>query len=151
MDCKGKLAAAIAAVVTLALAPAAHAAVVSDSFTGTNGTLLENHVGETGASWTFHPNYPADLKLQNGRVWGPEWGLYFPSGIPATNEYDVSADFTVMSNAGAIGLVGRSLTSGSDSLYMGRYNAATAQWELVKCISTGCANLATFPQTLAIG
>ena len=151
MRFKGTIAAVTAAVLMMAFASAAHAAVVSDSFTGTNGTLLENHVGETGATWTFHPNYPADLKLLNGRVWGPEWGLYFPSGIPATNEYDVAADFTVMSNAGAIGLVGRSLTSGADSLYMGRYNAGTAQWELVKCVSAGCSNLATFPQTLAIG
>src|SRR3954452_3610694 len=151
MRCKPKLAAAIAAVLTMAIAPAAPAAVVSDSFTGTNGTLLESHVGETGGSWTFHPNYPADLTLLNGRVWGPEWGLYFPSGTPATNEYDVSVDLTVMSNSGAIGVVGRSLTSGGDSLYMARYNAATAEWQLVKCTSTICANLATFPQTLALG
>ena len=151
MGCKRTLAATIAAVLTMVFATTAQAAVVSDTFTGTNGTLLENHVGETGAAWTFHPNYPADLTLLNGRVWGPEWGLYFPSGTPPTNEYDVSVDVTVMSNAGAIGVVGRSLTSGADSLYMARYNAATAQWELVKCISTGCSNLATFPQTLALG
>src|SRR3954471_15254020 len=138
MRFKGRITAALAAVVVMAFATAASAAVVTDTFTGTNGTLLENHVGETGATWTFHPNYPADLKLQNGRVWGPEWGLYFASGIPATNEYDVSADLTVMSNVGAIGVVGRSLTSGSDSLYMARYNATGARWELVICQTAGC-------------
>src|SRR3954471_23655838 len=144
MRFKGRITAALAAVVVMAFATAASAAVVTDTFTGTNGTLLENHVGETGATWTFHPNYPADLTLQNGRVWGPEWGLYFASGIPPTNEYDVSADLTVMSNSGAIGVVGRSLTTGSDSLYMARYNAATSEWQLVKCVAapTGCVNLA---------
>jgi hypothetical protein len=151
MRCKGKLAAAIAVVLTMAFASAARAAVVTDSFTGTNGTLLENHTGETGAAWTYHPNYPADLTLLNGRVWGPEWGLYFASGVPPTNEYDVSADLTVLSNSGAIGVVGRSLTTGADSLYMGRYNATNARWELVICQSTGCQNLDQSPQTLAIG
>lgn len=148
---KATLATAVAFVVTFAIASAAPAAVVTDSFTGTSGTLLENHVGEVGASWTWHSNYPADLKLQDGRVWGPEWGLYFASGIPATNEYDVRADVHVKSNAGAIGVVARSLTSGSDSLYMARYNAAFSRWELVKCISTGCTNLATYSQTLTVG
>ena len=152
MRSTSRIVAVLAAVIAMAFgASAAQAAVVTDSFTGTNGTLLENHVGETGASWIFHPAYPADLTLLNGRVWGPEWGLYLASGIPPTNEYDVSVDLTVMSNSGAIGVVGRSLTSGSDSLYMARYNMAGTRWELVKCISTGCTNLATATETLVIG
>jgi hypothetical protein len=152
MRSRSRIVAALAAALAFGLtSAAAQAAVVTDSFTGTNGTLLENHVGETGATWTFHPNYPADLTLLNGRVWGPEWGLYFASGVAPTNEYDVSADLTVMSNSGAIGVVGRSLTTGSDSLYMARYNATGARWELVKCDSTGCANLAVSNETLAIG
>src|SRR3954468_6716643 len=150
MRFKGRIAAALAAFGVMALATGAHAAVVTDSFTGTNGTLLQNHVGETGASWISHPAYPAALTLLNGRVWGPEWGLYLASGIPPTNEYDVSVDLTVLSNSGAIGVVGRSLTSGSDSLYMARYNAATARWELVKCDSTGCFTLDFSAETLVL-
>ena len=135
---------------TLSIAPAAHAAVVTDTFTGADGTALEDHVGEVGASWTWHANYPAYLRLQSGRVWGPEWGLYFASGIPSTAEYDVTTDLHVKSNSGAIGVVARSSTSGTDSLYMGRYNAAGARWELVKC-TTSCTVLDSFAQTLVIG
>jgi parallel beta-helix repeat protein len=147
------LRALIAALITaamLAVVPAAHAQVVNDSFTGANGTLLENHVGETGASWTWHPNYGGDLKIQNNRIWGPEWTLYFPSGTPSTAEYDVQADLTVLSNAGATGVVARANTSGTDAFYMGRYNAATASWELSKCTAS-CTVLSSFAQTLAIG
>jgi hypothetical protein len=151
MRCKTTLATALAFVLTLAIAASAHAAVVTDSFTGTDGTLLQSHTGEVGASWSSHSNYPAAMRLQSGRLWGPEWSLYHASGIPATNEYDVKADLHVKSNAGAIGVVGRSSTSGADSLYMGRYNAGTARWELVKCISTGCEVLGFHSQTLTVG
>ena len=150
MRCKATLLAAVTAAVALVSASAAQAAVVTDTFTGTNGALLESHTGEVGATWNWHPNYPADLKLQNNKVWGPEWGLYFASGVPATNEYDVTADLTVMSNAGAIGVTGRTSTSVNDDLYMARYNAGSARWELVKCSGT-CTNLGFFYQTLAIG
>src|SRR4051794_6046482 len=101
MRLRGTLTVAVFAVL-IAFAPSAHAAVVTDTFTGNDGTLLENHVGETGASWISHPAYPARLQLSGGRLWGPEWGLYLASGIPSTNEYDVSADLTVKSNAGAV-------------------------------------------------
>ena len=151
MRCKATLLAAVTAAVVLVSASAAQAAVVTDTFTGTNGTLLESHTGEVGATWGWHPNYAADLKLQNNKVWGPEWGLYFASGIPSTNEYDVTADLTVMSNAGAIGVTGRTSTSGSDDLYMARYNAGSVRWELVKCGGGACTNLGFFNQTLAIG
>jgi hypothetical protein len=46
---------AVAAAVVLATAPAASPAIVTDSFTGADGTLLENHVGEVGASWSSTP------------------------------------------------------------------------------------------------
>jgi hypothetical protein len=144
------LAAVFAVAALLALAPAAGAAVVTDSFTGTDGTLLQGHVGETGATWTKHPNYPADLTLLTNRVWGPQWGMYLASGIPSGAEYDVSATLTVKSNAGAIGVVGRAAASGTDSLYLARYNAATGAWELVSCTSA-CTVLSSFAQTLTVG
>lgn len=144
------IAAAIAAAVVALAAPAAQGAVVTETFTGTDGTALEDHVGEVGATWTWHPNYPAYVRLQSGRGWGPEWGLYFASGIPATAEYDVTADIHVKSNTGAMGIVARASTSGTDNLYMARYNAATTRWELVKC-SGSCTVLASYSQTLTVG
>src|SRR5439155_27321637 len=88
-------------------ATAADAAVVTDTFTGSDGTLLQNHVGETGATWTKHSNYPANFTLASNRVYSVQWAMYTASGVPATNEYDVSADLTVKSNAGATGGGGR--------------------------------------------
>jgi hypothetical protein len=144
------LAATFAVAALLAIAPAAGAAVVTDSFTGTDGTLLQSHVGETGATWTKHPNYAADLKILTNRVWGPEWALYLASGIPSSSEYDVSATITVKSNAGATGVVGRADAGPGDSFYMGRYNASTGAWELVSC-TPNCAVLGSFAQTLTVG
>ena len=146
------LVAVIAAAASLAMAPAAGAAVVTDSFTGADGTLLQNHVGETGATWTKHSAYPANLTLLANRAYGPEWALYHASGIPSGNEYDVQADITVKSNVGATGVVARSDTA-TENFYMGRYNAATGSWELVNCASPtpGCVVLGSFAQTLTVG
>jgi parallel beta-helix repeat protein len=148
----GKLAAAVATAAFLAIAPTADAAVVTDSFTGTDGTLLQNHVGEVGASWTKHSAYPADLALFGGRAQGPEWAMYHASGIPSGNEYDVQADITVKSNVGATGVIARSDTA-TESFYLARYNAATAAWELDNCTNPtpGCVVLGSFAQTLTVG
>ena len=141
----------IASVVALAFTGVANAAVVNDTFTGTDNTLLQNHVGETGATWTKHPNYPTDLRLFGNRAYGAEWAMYTASGVPSSSEYDVSATLTVKSNVGAVGVVGRATTSGTDALYMARYNAGATRWELVQCSSGSCSNLGTYSQTLTVG
>jgi parallel beta-helix repeat protein len=144
------LAATIAVAAALVIAPAAAgAAVVTDTFTGADGTLLQNHTGETGATWTKGPAaYPADLTILANRVWGPGWALYYASGTPSGNEYDVSAELTVKSNVGATGVVARAATP--DSFYMARYNAATGSWELATC-TPNCAILGSYAQTLTVG
>ena len=148
------IAAAVAVVMSLAFAVSAHAVVISsyDTFTEfTNGTLLENHVGETGASWTRHPSFSTTpLTIDNERVWGSQGGLYYASGVPPTNEYSVLAQLTVMSNSGSTGVVARASTTSAD-YYRGGYNAASGKWELVKCISNVCTVLASSPAVLADG
>jgi hypothetical protein len=145
------LAAALVAAFTLATAAGAHAQVVSDSFTGADGTALESHVGEVGASWTRHPNYPAIARLQSNRVWGSEWALYLASGVPPTNEYDVMADLTVRSNSGAVGLVARASTTGPDSFYLARYNQSRGMWQMVKCTPTECIPQGSTTMALTVG
>lgn len=134
--------------VLLALPGSAGAAtVVSDSFTDADGRLLQNHVGEVGATWTKHPNYPADFTLHQGRAYGRYWGMYLASGVPPSNEYDVSAELIVKSTGtGSTGVVGRADPS-IDSFYMGRFNSANKDWELMKCAG-GCTVLATYPDDL---
>lgn len=127
----------------------AQAAVVTDSFTGTDGTLLQNHTGEVGATWTKHPVYPMDAKLSGGRVYAPAWMMYTASGVPATNEYDVSADLFVKSNIGATGVIARADTA-TDSEYVARYTAQFSRWELSVCQST-CTLLGSYAQNLTVG
>jgi hypothetical protein len=127
----------------------AQGAVVTDSFTGSDGTLLQNHTGEVGASWAKNPVYPADAKLTGGRIYAPAWMMYFASGIPSTAEYDVSADLFVKSNVGATGVIGRADTT-TDSEYVARYTAQFNRWELSYCHST-CDLLGSFAQTLTVG
>lgn len=140
----------LASVAVLAFAGTANASLVTDTFTGTDGTLLQNHTADSGQTWAKHPNYASDLKLFGGRVYGPEWAMYTSSAVPSSNQYDVSATLTVKSNVGALGVVGRASTSGTDNLYLGRYNAGTGSWELVKC-TTSCTVLGSFAQTLTVG
>jgi hypothetical protein len=141
----------IPGVVAAVLVAPAHGAVVSDSFTGADGVLLQNHVGEVGATWSQNPISTSDLRLSANRVHGPEWALYTASGVPSSREYDVSATLTVRSNTGAVGVVGRASTSGTETLYLARYNAGASRWELVRCSGGACTSLATYSQVLTVG
>lgn len=67
-------------------------AIVTDTFTDTAGTLLNAHVGETGANWTKHGSSGAPtLVVSNaGRIYCSGLNtIYYTSGVPASAEYDV--------------------------------------------------------------
>jgi parallel beta-helix repeat protein len=153
MHPKRRLVAALATVVFLSLTGTASATVSTyDSFTEfTSGVLLENHTGETGATWARHPSYAATpLTIANGQVWGSQGALYYASGVPSTNEYSVVAQLWVASNSGSTGLVARASTT-ADTYYRGGYNASTGKWELSKCVSSACTVLSSSPATLDTG
>jgi hypothetical protein len=75
------------------------AAFVTDSFTDTNGTGLNAHTGELGASWIKHASatstgHPA---IQSNRLQTTEAAKnenYYSSGVPASADYSVSLEFT---------------------------------------------------------
>lgn len=142
------------AAAALAITPTAHAAIVTDTFTGSDGTLLQNHVGEVGATWVQFPGFDSDFTLTNGRIWGRAGSdptnvdaVYTASGTPPTNEYNVLADLYATLpgdgyNDGMTGVVARA-DAASQSFYWARlYNY---RWRIGKCLPSPnyCTELAT--------
>jgi hypothetical protein len=130
--------------------------VVSDTFTGTSGTLLEQHTGETGATWTRHPASTGSLVLSDsGRVLSSgsssTRALYFAGGVPGQAAYDVSADLVVKSlDSSAAGVTAR-VSPTADLYYLARYNGVTRAWELYRTMYGGMMLLGSYRQTLTPG
>jgi hypothetical protein len=84
-------------------APVAPATFVSDTFTDAAGTLLENHVGETGATWAKHPSSGTNtvsISAQGRLVASGSGAIYLTSGVPAGADYDAVWDVVVAGTAG---------------------------------------------------
>lgn len=103
---------------------------VSDSFTDTDAVLLQNHTGETGATWTKHGLYTSgDAAIASNRVYRSSAGnsVYYASGNPASADYRVSAIMRVVTAAGGeCGVIGRAAT-GSVSWYSWTYSGSLYQ------------------------
>jgi hypothetical protein len=132
---------------------------VSDVFSGeTSFVNLEAPVGETGAEWTVHPLYTSKLQVRTtpklyykSEQTGPT--AYYPSGIPASSEYNVSADFVfedVGTSANNFAIVGRLDTSSND-LYQALFSKATYQWRLFKLIDGVATLLGSYSQVVTVG
>ena len=80
---------------------------LTDTFTDADNTLLENHAGEFGGSWTAHPEITGDYSLA---IVGNALGLppdtsptsttvsdFYYGGDPTGSEYDVYGSFIVPS------------------------------------------------------
>lgn len=80
--------------VTPTAPPAGGAAFVTDTFTGTDGTAITAHTGETGATWTKHPSFTGTPELVSNRLRyaSSTSGLVLASGTPADINYTVEAD-----------------------------------------------------------
>jgi hypothetical protein len=60
-----------------------------DTFTGSAGTLIPPHVGETGATWTSHPAVPGVFELDSsGSAICDVPGTIYASGTPLSADYD---------------------------------------------------------------
>lgn len=123
------------------------ATFVSDTFTDTSGTNLASHTGETGATWTAHPNFNNGLVISNANRLRTDGTasikVFYASGAPAGANYTVSADFTVVSAAGHIGVVARLDTTAS-TYYRLRLDAGLAQFQLHKVVSGTATLLGTY-------
>lgn len=77
------------------------ATFITDTFTDSDLTWLESHVGQTGATWAVHPAKPAlEARILSNRavhriISPPPLdadGLYYASGVGSGADYEVSAD-----------------------------------------------------------
>lgn len=114
------------------------AAVVYDTFTDTSALLLSSHTGEAGATWTKHSSYSGNSYISNAnRMSGGGDSLYYASGVPATADYDVQADFCGMAqNASTPGIVGRLSTSG-DNAYRVVFDVPNTGMYLLQKVNAG--------------
>lgn len=126
--------------------------VVNDTFTGTDGTLIQNHTGETGATWTKETG-ANDATIINNRFvsYVNDWTLYHPSGIPASANYSVEADLYAASvTPGFSGGVICRGDGSANNFYRARYSTDTGSWELSKYTS-GNTILGQYFATLTVG
>ncbi len=129
---------------------------VSDSFSGQSGLALGAHTGERGATWSDWPAASGRAQLTRqmrvrASTAGPH-AVLTASGAPPGPDYEVSADFHVVSlgETTLIGLLAR--RDDADSEYMGWYNSASGTWGIARRLGgTGITIGSTYSQTLNVG
>lgn len=109
--------------IDVTVGPAAAPAFVSDDFNGeADGTLLTDHVGATGATWTANAAQPGTFKLSAAGRCRPNnanVAVAYASGVPATADYDVEATLVIEGNTGQCQIaVGGRYSTVADSGYM---------------------------------
>ena len=125
---------------------------VSDTFTDTSGTNLEDHTGEVGATWTEHPSYTSGVqKISDANRLRGNTGIaaHYASGSPATAEYDVTADLIQRSAmaSGYSGICGRMATA-ENTMYRGGYQTTSTKWTLAKIVTGTTTELGSYTQSL---
>jgi lysophospholipase L1-like esterase len=114
--------------------------IANDLFTDTNGTALESHTADSGATWTKHSASAGGATINSNKVSGVSnatLALYYSSVIPASADYDVQADITFTTAASALsGIAGR-IDPSAATLYFFRYSGATGsgQYQLYKTVA----------------
>jgi len=108
---------------------------VNDTFTDPAGTLLTAHTGEIGATWASHPLDVGVYSIANNRAYRSGTGrIIYASGSPAGAEYDIEADYYVVTDVEGMHLLGRldatALTYYSIRHYLG-------VWTLQKRVAGG--------------
>lgn len=131
------------------------AAFLTDTFTGTDGTGLTSHTGETGATWTEHTDFTAsaDLVIASNRIRsdaaGAAGSFIHASGSPSRADYYVEGILRAVSlpGTGYAGIGGRCNTSSGGEFYWVVYNLGTTQWELYRFDTI----IGTYSQSLSGG
>ena len=128
---------------------------VSDTFTDTAAVLLTAHTGETGATWTKHPNWTGGngvisnanrVRANDGSV-----AIMYASGVPSSADYEVRCDMNVQSvTSGNTGIMGRINTSSNSWIWIGYNGTAWAYRRDAGGAVTTAAQTLTVGQTYAL-
>ncbi len=127
---------------------------VNDTLTDTNAVLLENHTGETGATWAKHPANIDNAQIQGNRACNKNAAgadsLYYASGVPASADYEVEGDCFVQTNlAGADWWLVARIDTVANTCYRVRYSKDNGYWQLFKVVTGSFTSLGTFVQALS--
>jgi hypothetical protein len=117
-----------------------------DTFTDVDGTIITNHIGEIGASWSLifgaAPASPA--LIANNRLYATSvnQSFYQANGVPKSADYYVEALITFLPQApnDAASVAGR-ISPTEATMYFGRYNNAVGAWQLFKTIAGSSTQL----------
>jgi hypothetical protein len=112
---------------------------VSDTFTDTDGVLLENHAPETGGAWLRRLGF-SSVQIDSNAIepTGSGWIFYTNSEAPGGNEYEVQLDVTT---SGVQGLLVRFVDlSNYYNVYL--FDALN-QWVLIKRVGGTSTQIAS--------
>lgn len=113
------------------------ALVVNDTFTGTSGTAITSHSGETGATWALGTGFSSAPVLSDAnRLRGGTSGgqVAFASGVAAEDGEYTEVVVQTITTAAAFGIFARghvtlsSVTRG----YMAYYSSAAGVWKILR-------------------
>jgi hypothetical protein len=72
---------------------------LNDTFTDSNGVLLQNHTADSGAHWLKELDMSADGTIQSNRIWFGTQTYYVAEVYPPGPDYDVTGFVRIVSNA----------------------------------------------------
>ncbi len=128
----------------------------NDTLTDSDGTLLHNHTGERGATWTKYPGYASFNTTITGNLAhsnGSDSPTYYASGVPQSANYYLQVTVYLASTVAddAFFMYGRMDTAVSpnqDQYYYGAYSMITGVWSINKGVSGTYTELGTYAETL---
>ncbi len=121
----------------------------SDTFTGTNGTLLTAHASDSGHSWVVPPGQTTTGTLESGAVWdGGNNGIVYLDIAPASADYSVQTDCYAPS--GILGGPAVRVATGANTCVSSEWNGT--DWVLFELVAGVFTSLGTYtgdaPSTL---
>lgn len=130
---------------------------ITDTFTGSAGTAITSHTGETGATWTHNTAAYASSNMvltDANRLRNNYSGVSLPyaSGLPGDPNYSVSA---AIYQAGTpptsfLGVAGR-INTAAGTFYYAVYNITGTKWQLSKNVNGSSTTLGQVSTALVNG
>lgn len=126
--------------VAVAGVPAYAATYLNDTFTGTAGTALDSHTGETGATWTKHTSFASSAVVITDanriRSNTASASVYYSSGTPAAAlRQDVTAVMRFKSLAGTFAGVTIETDTAANTFYWVMYSVGSTGWQVWKNVA----------------
>ncbi|MDO8521174.1 MAG: hypothetical protein Q7S52_03595 [bacterium] len=121
------------------------ASFASDTFTDTDGVLLQDHTSDSGHAWAESGGAGNDLVINSNRINPATNGslaLYYISATSANADYDVQADFKVSASDNVSALLSGRVATGTETGYGVRFSGGT--WTLYSFVTGTVTSLGTY-------